>query len=204
MGTKVYIGEIMFGTMLKAVKNGVAKDSFRPEYNFMKVKVEGTTVTVYTCDGYTGAKMTLKARRTEGEDFECYIKPIPFKARKNGVGEVVLSLEEDNAILELPTEYGTLTYRFKQTIKWSFDADKIFSNMESHDREVGINTALMARIMRNFASVSSDRNKLAIIESKENNKQGFRIRAKDKEFTLEQFIMPVRINDGERYSRVKP
>ena len=69
--------------------------------------------------------------------------------------------------------------------------------MESHDREVGINTALMARIMRNFASVSSDRNNLAIIESKENNKQGFRIRAKEKDFTLEQFIMPVRIIDGE-------
>ena len=197
MGTKVYIGETMFGEMLKAVKNGVANDSFRPEYNFMKVKVEGTTVTVYTCDGYTGAKMTFKARETEGEDFECYIKPIPFKARKNGVGVVVLSLEEDNAILEIPTEYGTLTYRFKQGIKWSFDADKIFANMESHDREVGINTALMARIMRNFASVSSDRNNLAIIESKEDNKQGFRIRAKEKDFTLEQFIMPVRIIDGE-------
>ena len=183
--------------MLKAIKGGVAKDAFRPEHNYMKVKVEGTTVTVYTCDGYTGARMTFKARETEGEDFECLIKPIPFKARKNGCGVVVLSLEENVATLEIPTEYGTLTYRFKQTIKWSFDADKIFTIMESHDREVGINTALMTRIMRNFASVSSDRNKLAIIESKENNKQGFRIRAKEKDFTLEQFIMPVRINDGK-------
>ena len=197
MGTKIYINETMFGKMLKAMKNGVAKDSFRPEYNFMKIKVEGTTVTVYTCDGYTGAKMTFKARETEGEDFECYIKPIPFKASKNGCNVVALSLEEDKAILELPTEYGTLTYRFGQNIKWSFDADKIFANMESHDREVGIDTAIMARIMRSFSSVSSDRNNLAVIESKENNKQGFRIRAKEKGFTLEQFIMPVRINDGE-------
>ena len=197
MGTKVYINENMFGKMLKAVKNGVSKDLFRPEYAFIKIKVEGTTVTVYTCDGYTGAKMTFKARETEGEDFECFIKPISFKASKNGCNVVVLSLEEDEATLELPTEYGTLTYRFKQNIKWNLNIDKIFSDMESHDREVGINSALMARIMRSFSSVSSDRNNLAVIESKENNKQGFRIRAKEKDFTLEQFIMPVRITDGE-------
>ena len=195
MGTKVYIGEIMFGTMLNAIKNGVAKDAFRPEFNFIKIKVEGTTVTAYTCDGYTGAKMTFKARKTEGEDFECYIKPIPFKARKNGCGAVMLALEENVAILEIPTEYGTLTYRFGQSIKWSFDADKVFGTMESHDREVGINSALMARIMRNLASVSSDRNKLAVMETKKNNKQGFRIRVKEKDFTLDQFIMPVRIKE---------
>lgn len=198
---KVYIGENMFNTMLKAIKGGVSKDAFRPEYNFIKVRVEGTKVTVFTCDGYTGARMTFNARETDGEDFECYIKPITFKARKNGVGVVVLSLEEDNATLEIPTEYGTLTYRFKQTVKWNFDADKVFGNMESHDREVGINSVMMTRIMRNIASVSTERNKVAIIESKENNKLGFRIKAKEKDFTLEQFIMPVRINDSEWYKK---
>lgn len=198
MGTKVYIGETMFRTMLKAVKDGVGKDSFRPEYNFIKVKVEGTNVTVFTCDGYTGARMMFKARETVGENFECFIKPIPFKANKNGCGVVVLSFEEDNAMLEISTEYGTLTYCFKQNIKWNFDADKVFTNMESHDREVGVNAVLMARIMRNIASVSTDRNKLSIIESKENNKLGFRIKAKEKDFTLEQFIMPVRIQESEK------
>lgn len=197
MGTKVYIDEGMFDKMLKATKGGVAKDLFRPELNFMKVKVEGTTITVYTCDGYTGAKMTFNARKTDGEDFECYIKPIPFKKTKKGCCEVVLSFEEGNATIEIPTEYGNLTYSFKQTVKWRFDADKVFGNMANHDREVGINSAFMMRIMRNFANVSTDRNRLAIIESKENNELGFRIKTKEKDFTLEQFIMPVRIQGDE-------
>lgn len=191
---KVHISEVMFDKMLKAIKDGVATSTHRPEFGFIKIKVEGKKITAYVCDAYSGARMTFEALEHEGEDFQCLIKPIPFKTSKHKQNHIELSLEDNDAVLKTPTEYGNLIYHIKQNIVGKTDLEKIFTEMESHDREVGVNASFMARVMRNFSSVVSDRNKSVIIESKENNRLGFRIVAEEEDFTLEHFLMPLRIN----------
>ena len=197
---KVYISEIMFDKMLKAVKNGVAQDTNRPELCYIRIRVEGSKVTAFTCDSYSVTKMTFEAIRSEG-NFECLIKPIPFKMSENKLNTVCISLENGVAELEFPTEYGTLAYHFEQKIQMKIDFDKICVGMKNHDREIGINANLMGRIMRSFSSVVSDRNKTVIIESKENNREGFRMIAEEDTFTLEQYLLPVKIK--EKYNATK-
>jgi hypothetical protein len=97
------------------------------------------------------------------------------------------------AVLEIPTEYGTLTYHFKQSIQAKTDYDKIFNDAKSHDREVGVSASLMARVMSSFSNVLTERNKTVVIESKEKNNQAFCISAEDENFTIEQLVMPVRL-----------
>jgi DNA polymerase III sliding clamp (beta) subunit (PCNA family) len=188
---KTYIDEIMFDKMLKAVKNGVSQMNHLLELNYIRLKVNGSTVTAYTCDNYSVTKMTFEATRSEG-DFECLIKPIPFKVSKGERKEVVLSLEDGVAQVEIPTEFGTLSYRFKQNVQMTMDFEKICDKMKSHDREIGINANLMARIMRSFSSIVSDRHKLVILESKENNREGFCMKTKGEAFTLEQYLLPIK------------
>lgn len=190
---KAYISEIMFDKMLKAVKNGVSQNENRAELKFIRVRVKESKVTAFTCDGCSATRMTFEATKSDG-DFECLIKPIPFKMSKCKLNMVCLSLEDGEATLEFPTEYGTLMYRFKQKIQMKIDIDKICGSMDSHDREIGINANLMGRIMRSFSSVVSDRNKLVIMESKDKNLEGFRMRAEEDTFTLEQYLLPIRFN----------
>jgi hypothetical protein len=70
--------------------------------------------------------------------------------------------------------------------------------MKKHDREIGINANLMGRIMRSFSSVVSDINKLVIMESKENNLEGFCMKAEEDTFTLEQYLLPVKFYAKKR------
>ena len=197
---KVTISETMFETMLKAMKGGVAAQySSRPELEHIKIKVEGGKINVVVCDGVSGARLKFDARSHDGEDFTCLIKPIPFKASKNGTLPVVIELVDGEALLDVPTAYGNLTYHFKQKISYDTKLDDIFDKMKNHDRWVGVNATLLSRIMRNFASVSKDRVKSVILESKDSKTEGFRMRmySEKDNFEFEQFLLPVRIYEKE-------
>jgi hypothetical protein len=193
---KVTISETMFETMLKATKGSTAaKYSSRPALEYIRIKVEGGKINVMVCDGVSGARLKFDAISHDGEDFTCLIKPISFKASKNGNLPVAIELVDGEALLDVPTAYGNLTYHFKQNFTYDVKLDDIFDKMGNHDRWVGVNATLLSRIMRNFASVSTERVKGVILESKDSKIEGFRMRMyseKDK-FEFEQFLLPVRI-----------
>ena len=191
---KVEVSEVMFQKMLNAVKNCVSKDECnRPVLKYIRLKVENGMITAMVCDGCSGARFKFAAQSHDGENFVCIIKPISFKASKSGFLPVVIELLDGEVLLDVPTEYGNLTYHFKQMYKWDEKLDDIFDKMKVHDREIGMNAALMARIMNNFASVSNDRNKCVVIETKESKTEGIRMYAKDKSFEFEQFLLPLRM-----------
>lgn len=197
---KVTISETMFETMLKATKGSTAaKYSSRPALEYIRIKVEGGKINVMVCDGVSGARLKFDANSHDGEDFTCLIKPISFKASKNGNLPVTIELVDGKALLDVPTAYGNLTYHFKQDFSYDDKLDDIFDKMGNHDRWVGVNATLLSRIMRNFASVSTERVKGVILESKDSKTEGFRMRMyseKDK-FEFEQFLLPVRIYKEE-------
>lgn len=198
---KVTISETMFETMLKATKGGMALNySSRPELEYIRIKVEGGKINVMVCDGVSGARLKFDAISHDGEDFTCHIKPISFKASKNGTLPVTIELVDGEALLDVPTAYGNLTYHFKQNISCETKLDEIFDKMGNHDRWVGVNATLLSRIMRNFASVSPDRVKGVILESKDSKTEGFRMRmySENDKFEFEQFLLPVRIYKEEQ------
>ena len=192
---KVTISETMFETMLKATKDGTSRYDSRPALEYIRIKVEGGKINVMVCDGVSGARLKFDANSHDGEDFTCLIKPISFKASKNGSLPVTIELVDGKVLLDVPTAYGNLTYHFKQNVSWDIKLESIFDKMGNHDRWIGVNASLLSRIMRNFASVSDDRAKPVILESKDSKTEGFRMRMyseKDK-FEFEQFLLPVRI-----------
>lgn len=193
---KVTISETMFETILKATKGGTAGQySSRPELEYISIKVEGGKINVMVCDGVSGARLKFDANSHDGEDFTCLIKPISFKASKNGSLPVVIELVDGKALLDVPTAYGNLTYHFKQNFSYNDKLDDIFDKMKNHDRWVGINATLLSRIMRNFACVSKERNKSVILESKNSKTEGFcmRMYSENDKFEFEQFLLPVRV-----------
>lgn len=198
---KVTISETMFETMLKATKGGTAaRYSSRPELEYIRIKVEGGKINVMVCDGVSGARLKFDANSHDGEDFTCLIKPISFKASKNGSLPVVIERVDGEALLDVPTAYGNLTYHFKQNISYDNKLDGIFDKMGNHDRWVGVSATLLSRIMRNFASVSNDRHKSVVLESKDSKTEGFRMSmySENGKFEFEQFLLPVRIYEKER------
>lgn len=198
---KVTISETMFETILKATKGSVAdRYGSRPFLEYIRIKVEGGKINVMVCDGVSGARLKFDAVYHDGEDFTCLIKPISFKASKNGTLPVTIELVDGKALLDVPTAYGNLTYHFKQDVSYDDKLDGIFDKMGNHDRWVGVNASILSRIMRNFASVSTERVKGVILESKDSKTEGFRMRMyseKDK-FEFEQFLLPVRIFKEEQ------
>lgn len=193
---KITITETMFEKMLKATKNGVQKNDWnRPVLQYIRLKIEGGTVTAMVCDGYTGARFRFLSTSNDGEDFTCLIKPIRFKASKNGTLPVVIELADNEALLDVPTEYGRITYRFKQMYEWDDKLDGIFDKMKNHDREIAINASLMERIMRSFSDVKDDKTKAVVLQSKDSQTQGFCMYADTEKFTLEQFLLPLRMRD---------
>lgn len=190
---KVVISETKFQKMLDAIKNGVSKSGNRPFLSYIRLKIQQGNITAMVCDGYSGARFTIYENNGDGEDFVCLIKPISFKASKCGNSYVSIELLDGEAVLSVPTEFGNLTYRFRQNIEWDEKLDGIFDKMTHHDREIGVTAAYMARIMNNFARVSNSRNNATVIESKDSKLEGFRMYAIDREFEFEQFLLPVRM-----------
>ena len=191
---KIVIQETMFDTLLKGVAKSVAADDYRRELKFIKIVVKKDSLAAYSCSGYTAARVIYDLESNEAE-FTCYIKPIPFKASKSGANSVTIELTEGVASVEVPTEYGTLRYSFDQPKEWSVDIEKVFTDAKQHDREVGVNAVYVARALKMLASTSLDRNKLAIIESKDSKTGAFCIRASRKGFACDQLILPVRIDE---------
>lgn len=192
----ITITETMFQKMLTATKNGVAKNEVnRPALKYIRLKVESGKVTAMVCDGYTGARFRFDSVSHDGEDFTCLIKPIQFKASRIGSLPVVIELVDNEALLSVPTDYGRITYCFKQCYQWDDRLDGIFDKMKNHDREIAFNASLMERIMRSFANVKDDRDKVVVLQTKDSKTEGFCMHADNGTFQLEQFLLPVRIRD---------
>lgn len=187
---RVEIKDLQFVELINGVKNNISETDNRPILKYIKLVVKRETITSYSCNGYAAARVTIKNVDTIDEEFECLIKPITVKPSKGVPKTVKIESVDGDTSVEVPTEYGRLTYCFSAPVDEYFvDIDKLFDNEKEHDREIGIQPALVINSLKALKGVS----RFAVLETKENNLCPFIIRAESDGVKNEQLILPVRI-----------
>lgn len=191
---RVEINEIQFKRLIDGVKHCVEKSDYRPILQYIQIKVAADTITAYALDGYRAARVEIKNTCPIDEEFTCYIKPITVKVSKSGINSVVIEQTGKKTFVEVATEYGVLRYGFTMPQGDFVDVEKVFASARPHDREVGIQLRYVIDALKALNGVDyCGGSYRAILESKENSKTPFIIRAKCDGVTNEQLILPTRL-----------
>lgn len=191
---RVEINEIIFKKLIDGVKHCVSKDNSRPILQYIQVKVKTDTITAYALDGYRAGRVEIKNTCPIDEEFTCLIKPFTVKTSKNGINPVVIGQSDKKTFVEVMTEYGVLRYGFDIPNGEFFDIEKVYAAARPHDRELGIQPRYIIDAMKSLNGIQHCYDISAVVlESKENNKQAFIIRAKNEYVLNEQLILPVRM-----------
>lgn len=137
----------------------------------------------------------IKRKQENADEFVAMIAPVPFKASKNGINPVTISLDENgDTLLKYHTLYGEMNCRFTVSAREFPNIEKIYADTETHDREIGMNAIYVAEALKALAKTNStDRNRLCVFESKQAGDLPFFIRAKGEDYENTQLILPVRI-----------
>lgn len=191
---RVGINEIQFKRIIDGVKHCVEKSDYRPILQYIQIKVAADTITAYALDGYRAARVEIKNTCPIDEEFTCYIKPITVKVSKGGINPVFIEQTDEKTFVEVVTEYGVLRYGFDIPQGDYVDIEKIYIGARQHDRNVGIQPRYVIDALKALNGI--ERNGAgyqAVIESKEDNKSPFIIRAKCDGVTNEQLILPIRL-----------
>lgn len=192
---RVEINEIIFKKLIDGVKHCVARDDSRPEFKYIQIKVKATTITSYALDGYRAGRVEIRNTCPIDEEFICYIKPLTVKVSKRGINPVVVECVDEKTFVEVITDYGKLRYEFIAPQKEFINLEKIYEAARLHDRELGLISRYVIEALRalnDIEPIGGGRN-VAILESKENNKEVFIISAKNDYITNEQLIIPARL-----------
>ena len=194
---RIEINEKQFKRLIDGVKHRAAHDDIRPGLKYIQIKVAADTITAYAIDGYRAGRVEIKNACPTNEEFTCYIKPLTFKISKRGVNPVVIEQTDEKTFVEIITEYGVLRYGFTAPKDEFIDVEKLFAAHRPHDRELGLRTRYVIDALKalNGIILNSGSESVAILESKENNKQPFIIRAKSENITNEQLVLPVKIKE---------
>ena len=194
---RVEINEIIFKKLIDGVKHCVARDDSCPELKYIQIKVKATTITAYALDRYRAGRVEVRNTCPTDEEFTCYIKPLTVKVSKRGINPVVVEYVDEKTFVEVITEYGKLRYEFTAPQKEFIDLEKIYKSARPHDRELGLTSRYVIEALRalnDIEPIGGERN-VAVLESKENNKEPFIISAKNDYITNEQLIIPARLKD---------
>ena len=195
---RVEINELQFKKMMDGVKHCVGRDEYRPELQYIQIKVGVDTVTAYALDGFRAGRVEIKNACPIDEEFTCYIKPFAVKTSKRGINPVVIEQMDDKTFVELITEYGVARYGFTAPSGKFVDVEKIFADNRQHDRELAVQPRLVIDALKALSGiVHAGGVSCAVLESKESNREPFIIRAKNKDFSCEQLILPVRVREEE-------
>lgn len=189
---KVEINELQFKRLIDSVKNCVAKDDFRPQLQYIQIKVGIDTITAYSLDGYKASRVEIKNTCSVDEEFVCYIKPFTVKTSKRGTNLVVIEQLNEQTFVEVPTEYGTLRYAFTAPQDDYIDVEKIFNANRQHEQEFMVNSRYLIDVLKNFDYA----NKNVVFEIKKDNTKPFIISAKNDEIINEQLVLPTLIRKG--------
>lgn len=191
---RVEINEIQFKRLIDGVKHCVEKSDYRPILQYIQIKVAADTITAYALDGYRAARVEIKNTCPIDEEFTCYIKPITVKVSKSGINSVVIEQTGEKTFVEVATEYGGLRYGFTMPQGDFVDIEKIYIGARQHDRNVGIQLRYVIDALKALNGIDvCGGSYRAILESKENSKTPFIIRAKGDGIINEQLILPVRL-----------
>lgn len=194
---KVELNEILFKQMIETVKHCVSREEYRPILQYIQIEVKNDVVTASALDGYKAAKTEIKLSEPNADEFKCYIKPFSFKPLKNGINTVVIESDGDYTFVEVITEFGQVRYSFKKPDDKDFDIAKVFSDNKDHDRELGMSAYYVTQACRALQNITDSKTNLVVLETRENNKRPFIIRAKGEGISSEQLILPVRFEEKE-------
>jgi len=191
---RVEINEIQFKRLIDGVKHCVEKSDYRPMLQYIQINVKQDSITAYALDGYRAARVEIKNTCPIDEGFTCYIKPIAVKVSKSGINPVFIEQTDEKTFVEVVTEYGVLRYGFDIPQGDFVDIEKIYINARQHDRNVGIRPRYVIDALKALNGIEqSGAGYQAVIESKDDNKSPFIIRAKCDGVTNEQLILPIRL-----------
>lgn len=191
---RVEINEIQFKRLIDGVKHCVEKSDYRPILQYIQIKVKSDSITAYALDGYRAARVEIKNTCPIDEEFTCYIKPITVKVSKSGINSVVIEQTGEKTFVEVATEYGVLRYGFTMPQGDFVDVEKVFAGARPHDRELAIQPRYVIDALKALNGIEGCGGSYrAILESKENSKTPFIIRAKSDGIINEQLILPVRL-----------
>lgn len=189
---RVEINEEQFKRLIDGVKHSVSKDAYRPILQYIQVKVTADTITAYSLDGYRASRVEIKNDFPIDEEFTCYIKPLTVKVSKNLTNPVLIEQSDEKTFVEVITEYGTVRYAFTAPKDKFIDVEKVFTANRPHDRELGLNPRYLIDALKSLSGIQRmGSQSCAVLESKENNKTAFIIRAKNDNIVNEQLILPV-------------
>lgn len=193
---RVEINEIIFKKLIDGVKHCVSKDDSRPILQYIQIKVKTDTITAYALDGYRAGRVEIKNTCPIDEEFTCLIKPFTVKTSKNGINPVVIEQSDKKTFVEVMTEYAVLRYGFDIPNDEFFDIEQVYAAARPHDRELGLRPRHVIDALKALNGIDyCARGYRAVFEIKENNKEAFIIRVKNKDITNEQLILPVRLGD---------
>ncbi len=190
----ITLNETEFNALLDGVRHTVSSDNARPAMQYIKIVVEKFSITAYSLDGYRASRFTIKRKQENADEFVAMIAPVPFKASKNGTRPVTISIDDCGVTqLRYNTLYGEMNCRFDIKANEFPNIERIYSDTEAHDREIGINALYVAEALKALSKTNSgDRNHLCVIESKDEKSLPFIIRAKGKDYENAQLVLPVR------------
>lgn len=199
----VKIQDEMFKKILDGTKHCLSKDG-RKQLEYIRIEIKADSIVAYALDGFRAGKVVITCKEKNTDEFVCYIKPFPVKVSKGNIGYVTLALDDENAeskrvYAEVDTEYGKLRYCFEQNgLDWTVNIEDIYANAKIHDREIAVNSNMIAQMFKALSVVTNDRNNLCVIESKDSRLQAFCISAEAPDLKCEQLILPIRRAGDER------
>ena len=100
--------------MLNSVKNGVSKEGFRPVLNGIYIEINGTTLTMVSCDGYK--LFTSSCEIVEGEEFTAIV-PV-FKIPKCVCKQTIIEIDNDFVTFDFEEEKHTYKLIKGDFIDW--------------------------------------------------------------------------------------
>ena len=189
----ITISEGVFKTILLTLKDGVAKDNYRPELQYIRLDVKSDRIIGYSLDGYRAGRIIIPCKEPNKSEFTAYIKPVPFKNSKTGDRTVTITLDNLLATVEFEQDIGVICYSFEQPEAWQLKMESLWDNAKKHDRGIGVNAYYLSRACAALVAAGCDKNNLSVLESKESKLEPFCIRADDAGgIQLDQLILPIR------------
>lgn len=185
---KVAITDTAFATLIDGVKNSLSNDRYRLDLSYIKLVVKKDEITVYSCDGYSAAKVTAPNLNPIDEEFECLIKPIAVKPSKGRPQDIIVEVINGDTYVEVPVEYGKLRYCFTQPEDKFVNIEKVIENADKNDTyTIHVQPALLIKALK----AAQKTNKYAEVQFGD-KLSPFIIKAKCGETNNWQVVIPAR------------
>ncbi len=202
----VKINECIFNKILVALKGNLSKDWQRPTLKFIRLDVKKDKIIGYSVDGYTAGRIIIPCVKPNPDEFTAYIKPIPFKETPRGIEDVVISVDNGLASVEIMQEEKQC-YTFKMPESFGVNIEKIWKDEDYADEEISVNALWLAKSLKTLSATHYDPQHRAVIKIKKNKTKPIIASAMCEDIQIDQLILPIRnmkeVNVEEKVSREK-